>query len=194
MIHIPANSGDTFTICGTDPGTHNLGLGVLHVDMYTLRLRSFEAYTIIATKLMNDDDYLVGLHGHTYARTNAHKEALVGYFRRLRPSFIASEDAYFNRRTPSAYSPLLKSINSIREAVREYNPYLPLVLLEPSVIKVGVGATNWSKKNGTNKSSVLAAIERNSEFNVPSRTPLNILSEHAIDGLAIAYTRLTQLR
>jgi hypothetical protein len=162
--------------------------------MYTLKIRSFEAYTLVATKLMDDEDLLVANHGHTYARTDAHKDALVRAFRYFQPSAIASEDAFFNRRTPGAYAPLLKSIQSIREAVIEYDPFMPFVLLEPSVIKVGVGAVNWSKKNGTNKSSVLDALLSNAEFKVPSPTPLSTLSEHAIDSLAIAYTRLKQLR
>jgi Holliday junction resolvasome RuvABC endonuclease subunit len=194
MIHVPANSGDTFAICGTDPGTHTLGLGVLHVDMYSLQIRSYEAYTLVATKLMDDEDLLVANHGHTYARTDAHKDALVKYFRRIRPSVIASEDAFFNRRTPGAYAPLLKSINSIRAAVLEYDPFMPFTLIEPSVIKTGVGAVNWSKKNGTNKSSVLEALKNNREFMVPGNAPLDALTEHAVDGLAIAYTRLKQIR
>lgn len=194
MIHVPANSRDTFTICGTDPGTHNLGLGALHVDMYSLKIRSYEAYTLVATKLMDDDDLLVANHGHTFARTDAHKDALVRLFRSIRPSIIASEDAFFNRRTPGAYAPLLKSINSIRAAVLEYDPFMPLTLIEPSVIKSAVGAVNWSKKNGTNKSSVLEALKNNPEFAVPGNAPLDILSEHAVDSLAIAFTRLKQIR
>lgn len=194
MIHVPAHSRDTFTVCGTDPGTHTLGLGVLHVDMYSLQIRSYEAYTLIATKLMDDDDLLVASHGHTYARTTAHKDALVQHFRQLQPFSIACEDAYFNRRTPGAYAPLLKSINSIREAVLQYDPFMSFFLYEPSMIKSAVGAKNWSKKAGTNKTAVLDAIKDNPEFDVPGRHLLDVYSEHAIDGLAIAYTRLIHMR
>jgi hypothetical protein len=194
MLHLPANSGDIFVISGTDPGTHNLGIGDLYVDMYTLEIRSFEARTLVATKLMDDDDLLVETHGHTYARTDAHKDALVEHFRRVRPSAIACEDAYFNRRTPGAYAPLLKSIQSIRAAALEYHPYMRFALYEPSVIKVAVGAVGWSKKAGTNKSAVFDALMKSPEFKVPSRTPLTTLSEHAIDSLAIAYTQLQYMR
>jgi Holliday junction resolvasome RuvABC endonuclease subunit len=162
--------------------------------MYTYQIRSYEAYTLVATKLMDDDDLLVATHGHTWARTDAHKDTLVKYFRRLRPSVIASEDAFFNRRTPGAYAPLLKSINSIRLAVLEYDPFMPLTLIEPSVIKTAVGAVGWSKKAGTNKSSVLDALKANREFAVPGNAGLDLLTEHAVDALAIAYTRLKQIR
>jgi Holliday junction resolvasome RuvABC endonuclease subunit len=194
MIHVPANSRDTFTICGTDPGTHNLGLGALHVDMYSLKIRSYEAYTLVATKLMDDSDLRVANHGHTFARTDAHKDELVRLFRCIRPSIIACEDAFFNRRTPGAYSPLLKSINSIQAAVLEYDPYMPFTLIEASVIKTMVGAVGWSRKAGTNKSSVLEALMNNPEFAVPGNAPLTGLTEHAVDSLAIAYTRLKQIR
>jgi hypothetical protein len=181
-------------VSGTDPGTHNLGIGDLYVDMYTLEIRSFEARTLVATKMMDDDDLLVANHGHTYARTYSHKEALTEHFRRVRPLAVGCEDAFFNRRTPGAYAPLLKSIQSIREAVIEYNPFMKFNLYEASVIKSTVGAVGWSKKAGTNKSAVFDALMKSPEFKVPSRTPLSTLSEHAIDSLAIAYTQLQYMR
>jgi Holliday junction resolvasome RuvABC endonuclease subunit len=189
MLHVPENSRPTFTIAASDPGTHNLGLGVLHVDMLTYRIRSFEAYTIVATKLMHDDDMLVDTHGHTFARTEAHKKELIRRLQLVRPSAFACEDAYFNRGRPGAYGPLLMSINAIRQAVLEYNRFMPFKLIEASVVKNAVGA-----KGGSNKVSVLEAISKLDEFKVPTSTPLSGLSEHAIDGLAIAYARLKQMR
>lgn len=189
MLIVPANSRTTFTIVGLDPGTHNLGLGALHVDLLTYQIRSFEAYTLVATKLMDDDDMLVGTHGHTYARTQALRDVIVQHLQRLRPSAIACEDAFFNRLRPGAYGPLLMSINSIREAAMDYNRFMPFILIEPSVIKTAVGA-----KGGANKVPVLEGIKKIKEFDVPSPTPLHTLSEHAIDSLAIAYARLKQMR
>ena len=190
MLHVPANSKSTFTIVGLDPGTHNLGLGALHVDMLTFRIKSYEAYTLIATKLMHEDDLLVHTHGHVFARTDALKDAIVRRLTRLRPSAIACEDAFFSRRFPGAFSPLLLSINSIRTAALEYNRFMPFTLIEASVIKSAVGA----KGGGSNKTFVLDGIKRIPEFNVPTTTPLETLSEHAIDSLAIAYARLKQMR
>lgn len=190
MLTFPAGSRGYFTVVGTDPGTHTLGLGALHVDMRSFKLVGFEAYTLVATKLMSDDDLLVATHGHVHARVCAHKKAIVRHLQHLRPSAVASEDAFFNRRFPGAYAPLLQSINAIREAVKEYNPFLPFTLIEPSVVKVAVGA----KGGGNNKTLVLDGIKAIKEFDVPTPTPLNTLSEHAVDSLAIAYARLKQMR
>lgn len=189
MLRVPANSSPTFTIAALDPGTHNVGLGALHVDMFTYQIRSFEAYTLVATKLMSDDDLLVATHGHPYARVHALKVEIIHRLRMLRPSSIACEDAFFNRMRPGAYAPLLMSINEIRHAVLEYNPFMPFHLIEASVIKNAVGA-----KGGANKVPVLEGIKKIKEFDVPTITPLHTLSEHAIDGLAIAYARLKQMR
>lgn len=190
MLQVPANSRTTFTIVGLDPGTHNLGLGALHVDLITFKVVGFEAYTLIATKLMREDDLIALSFGYTFGRTEALREAIVRRLTRLKPSTVACEDAFFSRRTPGAYSPLLMSINSIRQAVIEYNRFIPFTLIEPSVIKAAVGA----KGGGNNKVLVLDGIKRIPEFNVPTSTPLHTLSEHAIDSLAIAYARLKQMR
>lgn len=190
MLIVPADSQDVFTVVGIDPGTHNLGLGALHVDMRTYQLRSYECYTLQATKLMDDDDLLVATHGHTFARVDALKDAIIMNLTRLRPSVVACEDAFFSRRFPGAFAPLLASINGIRQAVLEYNPYMPFTLIEPSVVKVAVGA----KGGGNNKTLVLDGINQIKEFDVPTTTPLNKQTEHAIDSLAIAYARLKQLR
>lgn len=189
MIHVPPHSSDTFTIVGLDPGTHNLGIGALHVDIRTFVIRSFEAYTLVATKLMSDDDLVVTNHGHTFARVEALTEEIVRYLTKLRPSSVACENAFFNRLRPGAFEPLLMSINGVRQAVLQYNRFMPFHLIEASVIKNAVGA-----KGGANKVPVLEGIKKIAEFNVPTTTPLDKLSEHAVDGIAIAYARLKQMR
>jgi hypothetical protein len=139
---------------------------------------------------MDDDDLLVQTHGHVHARVSAHGRLIVKHLERLRPSAVACEDAFFSRRFPGAFAPLLMSINAIRAAVKEYNPFMPFTLIEPSVVKVAVGA----KGGGNNKGLVLDGIKAIKEFDVPTPTPLNKMTEHAIDSLAIAYARLKQMR
>lgn len=191
MIHVPPCSRTTFTIVGTDPGTHNLGLAALHVDMLTFQIVSYEAYTLRATKLMHDEDHLVELHGHTFARVTALGDELVRRFGKLHPSQVACESAYFNRRTASAYAPLLQSINAIRAAVRDYNRFMPFTLIEPSAIRTAVGV----KGKGRDKELILHALMKNKEFQAAkTTTPLKSLSDHASDALGIAYARLEQMR
>lgn len=199
MLHVPAHTKPTFTIVGLDPGTHNLGLGALHVDMLTYQIQSYEAYTLVATKLVREDSLLSLTHGWPYARVEALGDEIVRHLKFLRPSAVACEDAYFSRKFPGAFSPLLMSINGIRQAVIQYNRFLPFTLIEPSVIKQAVGAKSEKRKKGdrratVNKVPVLEAIQATPEFNVPTKTPLHTLSEHAIDSLAIAYARLKQMR
>jgi Holliday junction resolvasome RuvABC endonuclease subunit len=140
---------------------------------------------------MDDEDYLVQMHGHTFARVTALGDELVRRFDKIRPSQVACESAYFNRRTASAYAPLLMSINGIRDAVRSYNRFMPFTLIEPSVIRGAVGA----KGKGRDKELVLNALIDHKEFKAAkTTTPLTSLSDHASDALAIAYARLLQMR
>lgn len=189
MLRLPPHQS-TFTIASFDPGTHFVGMGALHVDMRSLRLDSYEATTLVATKLMDDEDLLVHSHGHTFARVTALSDSITRRLTILRPSFVVCEDAFFNRLRPGAFEPLLQSINAIRSAIYNYDPFMPFRLIPASVIKNAVGA-----KGGADKVSVLEGIKKIVEFQEAStRTPLHKLSEHAIDSLAIGYAGLTLMR
>lgn len=188
MLCLPATYEDSFYIVGFDPGTHTLGVGALEVDIRSFKIRSFTAHTLVATKLMDDEDWLVHGHGHMYARTHAHRVKIVQLLQHYRPMSVACEDAFFSRRTPGAYAPLLASINSIRQAVLDWDPAKPIALIEASVIKSAVRAKNGSKD------AVLDALLVLDEFKVPTTTPLTTLTEHSRDALAIAYTRLKHMR
>ena len=193
MLHIPTNSRKTFIIGGTDPGTHNLGLGFLHVDLFNFRVKAYEAYTLKAEKLMDDDDYLVQTHGHTFARICALGDEIERRLRIRKPSVMACEAAYFHKLHPGAYGPLLMSINGIRDAIMRYNRFMPFHSIEPSVVKTAAGA--HGAKGEDKKTAVLRGLQKNPEFQqARALTPLESLSDHAVDSLAIAYARLLQMR
>lgn len=201
MLTVPKNGSPTFTVMGLDPGTHNLGLGVLHVDALTLRITSFEAYTLVATKMMSEDDWLAQTHGFRFARLDALEERLVQFFEYYNPLTVACEDAYYSRRTPGAYGPLIETINMVLRAVRRYSNWIVPYVIESSVAKKAVGAVAAKKKGKRdktprdNKTPVRDAMLEMDEFKkCYSPTPISTLSEHAIDALAIAFARLEQMR
>lgn len=197
MLIVPPNSGTTFSVIGLDPGTTTLGLGVLHVDALSLQITSYEAHTLIATKMVREDDWMAVTHGYREARVRALSDCLLEWFHYLRPLSIATEAAFYNRRTPSAYGPLLEAINGIRNAVVAYDNWMTLHVIETSVAKSEIGYKSPKKVKGQKKDTktpVKEAMLSMPEFKCPSQTPISTLSEHAIDALAIAYARLNQMR
>lgn len=187
MLHIPEGSPDYFVIAGTDPGTRFLGLGILHVDIKTLLITESNAYTVVIEKMISEKDTRAQMHGAKYARLMALQEDLVGRFHHHRPAYLASEGAYFNPGRPGAYGPLIETIMTVRMAAEEYDPLMPVVTYAPSEIKTAVGA-----KGGANKVPVLAGVQQ-LPINYRGATPLDQLSDHAVDGLAIAYTHYLNL-
>ncbi len=85
-------------------------------------------------------------------------------------------------------------------AVRRYSNWMIPHVIESSVAKHAIGAKSAPKKAKgdktprDNKTPVRDAMLAMPEFKCYSPTPISGLSEHAIDGLAIAYARLQQMR
>lgn len=181
MLYLPENHPSCFTIAAIDPGTRFLGFSAIHVDNQTLQIVKSEAYTVQVMKMIREDHQLSLLHGHKYARLTSLRQDLVDKFNYYRPAYIVSESAYYNPRTPGAYAPLIECIQIERDAVLEYNPLMPLNTIEPSAIKAAIGAKGNAKKD-----PVLDRVLQ-LPLNYEGLCPMDQLSEHAIDSLAIGY-------
>lgn len=181
MLILPEDHPSHFTIAAIDPGSRFLGFSILHVDPRTLKILSSEAWTVQVLKLIREDHPMSLQYGHRYARLNELGTDLVSRFNYHRPDYIVSESAYYNPRTPGAYGPLIECIQTERDAVVEYNPLMPLNIIEPSAIKAAIGVSGRAKKE--------PVLERVLQLplNYIGRAPMRQLSEHAIDSLAIGY-------
>jgi Holliday junction resolvasome RuvABC endonuclease subunit len=62
-------------------------------------------------------------------------------------------------------------------------------MIDPPSVKKAVGATSHAKKD-----EVKAALARLPDLNYNGPVPLEMLDEHSIDALAVAYCRLKILR
>jgi Holliday junction resolvasome RuvABC endonuclease subunit len=190
MIQMPSGIYERVgTICSTDPGTSQLGFGVLHYDVVTLELLQIQAMTFKSAQMMDNDSFIIITHSERMEKILAQKNNLLRQFLLFKPNVICSESPFYNRLFPGAYGPLVESVFAIRYAAIEYNPSIRFHTYEPSVIKKAVGTTPGAKKD-----LVKAAILSNAEICNAYSGDLSDLDEHSLDAIGVAYTHLQRLR
>ncbi len=95
---------------------------------------------------------------------------------------VASESPFFNTRRPNAFAALLEVLTMIRDSVIEYNPYQPLIGIDPPTVKKAVGAPGNADKTG-----VLSALFGISNSLKLDKKYIDQLDEHSVDAVAVAY-------
>ena len=174
----------TATIIGIDPGSTNLGLGLITFDLCTGIIQSTDAYTIRADR----SDYyksVLDYHSDKTRRLLVIEEMLLEAFNQYQPLLVASESPFYNRFRPNAYGVLVETICSIRNALMKYNDRLSLISVYPPSVKKAVGTTKLVGKDPVRDSITLLT-----ELHI--QTPLKELDEHAVDAIAVAYSAYKQ--
>lgn len=189
MLVKPEDGSNTVVIIGIDPGSSQLGIGAIEIDMDTFMITSSIAWTIVGEKLMPKNSWAEELHGARYVRINALQKELLRVFNSYMPNFIASESPFYNQRRPQAYGALTEVICAVRSAVVSYDAWRKLDLIDPPTVKNAVGA-----KGNADKDMVKKAISLIPELKYNGNRPLQELDEHSIDALAVAYCRYKQIR
>ena len=87
---------DTFKIVGIDPGSDNVGLAVLEIDIKLMLLVKISAKTITGRKMFDHNSWEVSMIGERAARIKAIKQELINFFIQERPISIACESPFFN--------------------------------------------------------------------------------------------------
>lgn len=187
-----------------DPGTTNLGLSIYTINPYTYEILDIEPYTLNLAKLETKDNLLTDVHEDRYVRLNALKNFLEVLFPEVNPAYVCCEAAFFSVRTVTAYGPLIETIQTIRMALIEFDPLIPLVTFSPTEAKSAVGVKRdkvkkAAKLKGVNKmaqkDAVLVAVKAIPEITKHlSRERLDRLTDHAVDSIAIGFTGILKLR
>jgi Holliday junction resolvasome RuvABC endonuclease subunit len=172
-------------LIGIDPGTTQVGLGVMHVSVPDWTVREVSGKTLDAGRLPLDRLIVQG-HGERIARLQVIRELVSAEFYRLHPFSVGHESPFYNPRTPGAYGPLVESIVYLRQAAMEYDVRLPFTAMAPTAIKLAMGHGHHGKEGVANALQQL--------YGQVSRTPIATWQSHATDGLAIAHCLFQQLR
>lgn len=189
MHLMPSHACDVGSIVGIDPGTETLGLACIKFSVSSLSIVGTYAHTFIGSKLgMNQ--WIAAIHSNRYSRLQAHRLNLIFQFEHYQPNVVASESPFFNPRRPNAFAPLVETLDMIRDALVAYDNMLPLHLIDPPSVKKAVGASGGSGKDSV-RDGVLKLAD---ELKYQGEIPLDQLSEHAIDAVAVAYSKIVEYR
>jgi Holliday junction resolvasome RuvABC endonuclease subunit len=178
----------TACITGIDPGSEFLGLCNLFFDVVTLDLLSVRAYTFVGSRLPYFSSITEYHHGHRRARLDAHQENLVSIFRIVNPLVVVCESPFFHNKRPSAFQPLVETLEMVKDAYYEYDPFSIIHQIDPASVKLAVGATSGAKKEAVHN-----AIMRMTDIPFEGCSP-RTMSEHALDAFAVGYSRFRSYR
>jgi Holliday junction resolvasome RuvABC endonuclease subunit len=183
-LHV--DEDDTFSILSIDPGTSTLGFCVTKLKIETLEIVDVFAWTVDATRLAFYKDEIIEIHGEKFARILSHKRNLEQVLRFYDPLFVVCETPFFNRLRPSAGGPLYELYATVEQTVYEWDKYKPLYGVDPKTVKKAVKAL------GNKKPDMLIAMKKIAE--IFEKAGLDLLDEHAIDAVAVGYTKVLELR
>lgn len=178
---------DTIRLVGIDVGTTNCGIGIIETDPIDLNIVNIETSKMT---LVNDTDRVY--NRLVYRLMDLYlglKDLLID----VDPIAVYLEYAFINRLRPGAYGPLSQARGVIENCILNVNmKWLTTNEIifggfPPSIIKNAVGA-----KGGANKVSVLEAVLNIKE--ISKHIDLTELTNDEVDGIAIAYTLLTEIR
>lgn len=178
----------TYRVVGIDPGLANLGFAVYHIHYLTGEIVKVEAFTIVNDKLPDytglDPEFVPERTIKLYKL----KSAIQWYLQCYGPSYVVCEAPFYNRFMPMAYGALLEVVSMIHSAVLEWNPNIGFHTVAPLLVKKLVGTK--AVKNDSLKGKELV---KNGVKSIPVimnvlTTPIDSLSEHAIDAIAVGYT------
>ena len=174
-----------YRLLSIDPGTDRLGIAISDVDMVT-NVHEFLLVTTINIPRVVDwnFDYYAVEHGYAEARAYALGFAVHNFIRSWEPDEFVSEAPYMGR-FPQAFASLTKAISSIREAIRAYNVYKNLTVIDPATVKKCIGVSG----NSGDKLAVASAVLSHPRANLIN-IDISTLDEHSFDAMAVglAYT------
>lgn len=177
------NDIECFTIMGIDPGSRNLGIAIFYINSYTLDIEEIIPIPISLNKYFIYSSNKSSLTNRLHYLRQEFKEILEAY----NPVAISIESGFINPRMPGAVIPLASAITIMSSVIMQYDMDISIIDYPPSIIKKAVGANPLG-----NKSPVFNALSKNKE--ISNIVNLDLLTEHCVDSIAIAYTMLLEIR
>ena len=148
-----------FRSLGLDPGSRNFGYAVLDVDLIATIKDKFRTEVKHMDSLLVDQvvrNYEQSWFGRSdrQRRLKACGEFTLGLLDGFEPNVVVIEDAYLNKRQPTSYRSLSEGIIYLVEAVREWDPTVPVIITEAMKAKKSVGA---KPKRGDDQKAIVRA-------------------------------------
>ncbi len=187
MLQMP-ESDEPFRVASFDPGSSNLGQALLEHGFKNEGVAVKTAYTSVLRDTHPDYSMFGELHGSRVVRLMIMRDLILDFLRTHRPHAVIVESNYLGRFATS-FAALVECVAVIRSALFEYDPFIPLYMVDPTTVKTNVG---MKKIKGTDKEDVRRVLVSRPDV-VWGDVDHNQLDEHSIDAVAIGYYFLTQL-
>ena len=172
----------TFKMLCVDPGKHFLGMSIHELNTRTGAYENIYVETIRTGSMFRacstDEEFnsltdrcLLKIRKGVQEAAEEHEIA-----------FFAYESPFYNPMMPAAYGALCEVVAVCRQAVLDYSPYIHIDCMSPQNIKKGMGA------GGTKGKEIMhEKVTGNRELMDALRYPVEGLTEHCIDSIAVGY-------
>lgn len=174
----------TACIIGIDPGG-KLGLCRIYFDVISLEIYSVHLETVNLDKLEPRGRYLDEVIGTLRSRVEKLYDYLSVVFAQDRPLAVACELPFFSFATPTAFTPLLKYVSAIENALTDWHPFRLLQMIDPPSVKKAVAVPGNAKKDAVKA----AAIKILETLPLDGDMALDEHTEHAYDAFAVAWVK-----
>lgn len=165
-------------IIGIDPGNH-LGLAILHINPINMVIEYIDTRTItLETYSLSKD---------LNFRLLLLQNIITDIYYNIKPNCVAMEAAFLNSRYPKAVVQLSQYTGLIECTFNSVDPTLPIIKYPPMYVKSIAGGTGKA-----DKSDMATAVTNNKELS--SLINIEIMTEHEIDAVCIAYTALLEIK
>jgi len=170
-------------ILAIDPGINNTGLSILSKESDIIRVIAHELIQP-DKQLLKDNKTAVGLYGDRIIRLKNILDKIRSYLAQY-PEIrsLAIEAPFYNRFRPNTYGSIVE-INTLVKYNVCYQLCISYNAIEPLLIKKTFSNFGLSDKLGM-KDSLIKHLEMK---NIMLDSPVEQLSEHEIDSIAIGYT------
>jgi len=167
-------------VVGIDQGTDKLGISVGEFTHGCKQLRIVDATTIRSDILVSRYyQEFAAVHGDRLAKMHVIRRAVTRYLRAWSPVIVGSEGPYMARKTVTAYGSGMEILSILRHALHDYDPYMPLHVIDPARVKVAVGVDGRSK----DKEDMRRAIRKHPLLTL--ELDIDTLGPDAVDAIAV---------
>lgn len=188
MLPCPVST-EAFRLVSVDPGVDNMGVSLLEDPMdgkhkYNL----IDCYTFSPKSNAAGYRGITDFHDSRISRLMQIADHLRNLLFTYKPHAFIIEGNYYGR-FPDAFAALTECVLIARTVLFEYDPFLPLSVVDPSTAKKSVGMV---KIKGTTKDDVKIALMKIKDINW--LVDIETLDQHSIDSVAIGYHYLKHVK
>jgi crossover junction endodeoxyribonuclease RuvC len=173
---------DCVRVMAIDPGSRSLGISIVDCFLHEQELVLTEAWTLTTEQALRRQRFRAARIGEHAVRLEAIYTEVLHGLQTYYPDAVVMETPYLGR-LPQSFFVLTQVMTCIERAVADYSSAMYLQKIDPATVKKAIGVPG----NSSDKELVRQAVYALPNLENLSGRSLESLSEHAIDGTAVAH-------